>query len=159
MQTRFTGACEPFAAVDAAELVAWVQAIDFAAWPQQRRLDDGQIRPSMVTDMAWHGFGDRAEAVVAALMAYFPGCSAYQRMLSVVMPGHSIEPHVDSQAPYWLCRVHVPITTNGLSRFIVAGRHYAMAVGMAYRVNTEVEHSVANAGTTPRIHFMFDVGK
>lgn len=154
---RFTGACDLITSVDVADLVSWIGAIDFTDWPQQGRLADGLIRPSMVTDPEWFGFGKKAEPVVAQVMTHFPDGSAYLRMLSVVMPGHSIEPHRDSQAPYWQCRVHVPLATNEHSAFIVAGERFALEVGKAYRVNTEAEHSVENDGDTPRIHFMFDV--
>lgn len=78
-------------------------------------------------------------------------------MLSVVVPGHSIEPHKDQQAPAWVCRVHVPLTTSDRSAFIVGGEAHTLAVGMAYLVNTLVEHAVTNDGATPRTHFMFDV--
>lgn len=139
-------------------MAEWISAIPFEDWSQQHRLADGQIRPSMMTDLSWHGFGDACSPVVRAIrQKCFPNCDVYQRMLSVVMPGHVIEPHRDHQAPYWLCRVHVPLTTNEQSEFIVDGQSHRMDVGMAYRVNTLAEHSVVNAGAAPRIHFMFDV--
>jgi hypothetical protein len=151
---RFAGTCEPLGPVDVVSLAAWIAAIDFADWPQQSLRE---LRPAMVTDLNWYGFGLVAEPVVTEAMAWFPEAVAYQRMLSVVMPGHSIEPHTDSQAPYWLCRVHVPLTSNAESRFVVGGVAHVLKVGMAYRVNTEAEHSVTNDGLTPRIHFMFDI--
>lgn len=154
---RFAGSCEPLSAIDASGLATWIGGIAFEDWPQQHRLADGGVRPSMVTDPGWHGFGPIADPVVAALMTLFPGCEAHQRMLSVVMPGHFIEPHCDWQAPNWICRVHVPLTTNERSLFIVGGQAHALTLGVAYRVNTEAEHSVTNDGETPRTHFMFDV--
>jgi hypothetical protein len=111
----------------------------------------------MVNDLDWHGFGAVTDPMVAALMRYFPGCVADTRMLSVVMPGHAIEPHCDAQPTQWLCRVHVPLTSNPQSAFVVGGQAHHLAVGWAYRVNTEAEHSVRNDGDAPRIHFMFDV--
>lgn len=153
---RFSGTCESFAAVSVSEMVAWISAIAFEDWPQQHRLN-GQLRPAMVTDRVWHRFGEIAEPVVDGLMDYFPSCMSDQWMLSVVMPGHAIEPHCDEQPPHWLCRVHVPLTTNDQSQFIVGGVARRMTVGQAYRVNTEIEHSVMNDGDSPRIHFMFDV--
>jgi hypothetical protein len=153
---RFGGTCEAIAAIEIGGLVTWIAGIGFADWPQQHRID-AKLRPAMVTDPAWHGFGAKTDAMVAALLELFPGCAAHQRMLSVVMPGHSIEPHIDRQPPNWVCRVHVPLTTNDQSQFIVGGAAHRMRVGMAYRVNTTVEHSVTNDGDTPRVHFMFDV--
>lgn len=152
--------CGLLGAVDATALTTWITSIPFEEWPQQHRLADGQIRPAMQTDLAWHGFGDIAYPVVNAVMQeHFPGCVAYQRMLSVVMPGHSIPPHCDEQAKSWICRVHVPLTSNEASRFIVGGEDHVLAHGIAYRVNTRVEHAVTNDGEKPRIHFMFDVGR
>lgn len=155
---RFAGGCELIAPVDVDDLAGWVLAIPFEEWPQQHRLGDGNIRPAMVTDLAWHGFGEEIADCVADLMHHFPRCVSYQKMLSVVMPGHAIAPHHDGQSKSWLCRVHVPLTTNDRSLFIVSGQSFNLSPGFAYRVNTEAEHSVTNDGDTPRIHFMFDVG-
>lgn len=149
--------CEPIALVDASKLIAWIEGIPFTDWPQQHRLEDGKIRPAMVTDHAWHDFKAVTDPVVSQIMGQFKGCSEYQRMLSVVMPGHSIPPHVDHQAHGWVCRVHVPLVSNEQSQFIVSGTSCRLVPGLAYRVNTRAEHSVANDGATPRIHFMFDV--
>lgn len=112
----------------------------------------------MVTDIEWHNFGSLTDGAVSWLMARFDGYVAYQRMLSVVMPGHSIPAHVDEQGKRWLCRVHVPLMSNEKSRFLVEGVPHEMKPGVAYRVDTRKEHAVTNDGDTPRIHFMFDVG-
>lgn len=154
MLARFDGTVESFADVNVAEAVAWIKAIDLRAWPQQSQTE---LKPAMVTDPAWFGFGKISEPIVSHLITWFPGCTPFQRMLSVVMPGHDIEPHIDQQAPYWLCRVHVPLTSNEQSRFIVGGLHHHLEIGRAYRVNTLAMHSVENNGATPRTHFMFDV--
>src|SRR2546422_827410 len=98
---RFCGVCEPLDTVSVAELVAWIRAIDFVDWPQQSKLADGKLRPAMINDPAWHDFGVKAAPVVSRLMGQFPGCAASNPMLSAVMPGHRIEPHVDAQAPDW----------------------------------------------------------
>lgn len=155
---RFTGSVELLAPVaDVEPLVEWITAIPFEDWPQQTRLEDSAIRPAMVTDLMWHGFASHALPYIEQVMPQFTGARATNVMLTVVMPGHSIPPHIDQQPPQWLGRVHVPLTTNDESQFIVAGEHHHMAVGCAYLVNTEVLHSVANDGVTPRIHLMFDV--
>lgn len=155
---RFTGTVEYLADADVQPLVAWITAIPFEDWPQQPRLADGGLRPAMVSDPAWHGMEQIAQPYIDQVLALFPAGSRAERlMVSVVMPGHAIQPHIDAQPPYWLCRVHLPLTTNEESRFVVGAEHQQMAVGSVYRVNTEVEHSVENAGSTPRIHLMFDV--
>lgn len=117
---RFTGACELLGAVDVAPMVEWITAIPFEAWPQQNK-PGAELKPAMVTDLAWNGFGAASDPIVAAAMEHFPDCRAYQRMLSVVMPGHAIAPHRDEQAAYWLCRVHAPLVSNAHSKFVVAG--------------------------------------
>ena len=146
----------PFAAVDVADLIAWVGSIDWTDWPQQNKPGQ-ELKPAMVTDPGWHGFGRRSDPVVSHLMRFFPGCEDHQRMLSVVMPGHSIEPHRDEQAPAWEIRVHVPLLTNPRALFITDDDAGVMEVRMAYMVNTRRTHAVHNAGDTPRVHFMFDV--
>ena len=142
--------------VQVSKMVAWISAIPLTDWPQQRSLADGQVRPSMVTDLDWHDFAKIARPIVDDLCIDCNG-RTYQWMLSAVMPGHSIEPHVDLQPDYWLYRIHVPLITNPESLFIVGGIHCAMQVGTAYLVNTMAMHSVVNNGSAPRIHFMFDV--
>lgn len=151
------GPVVPFAPVAIADLVEWVQSIPFELWPQQRRVD-GQLRPAMVNDGAWWGMALRTNELVADLMRHLPlGAQPYQRMLSVVMPGHSIPPHADRQEPGWLARVHVPLLSNERSIFQVGGVAHVMRPGTAYLVDVTQEHAVANLGETPRIHFMFDV--
>lgn len=145
------------ARVDVAEVLAWISAIDFAEWPQQHRVD-AQLRPAMVNDLAWQGFGARTDTLVAELLAHLPaGARDCNRMLSVVMPGHSIEAHCDVQPSEWITRVHVPLTTNDRATIVIGGQSHHLEVGMAYLVDTRIEHAVRNDGNTPRIHFMFDV--
>lgn len=161
---RFRGTCEPLGLVDVIHLHQWIVGIDFAKWPQQHRLADGKIRPAMVTDLGWHGFGAETDPLVKELVAeYFPGCVAYNRMLSVVMPGAGIDAHRDVHPQEWICRVHVPLATNPdaelyirLARRDPMGTHN-LDVGRAYKINTEAMHCIYNGGETPRIHLMFDV--
>lgn len=157
MLERFGGTCEEVADIDVSAVAEWIAGIDFQTWPQQHRLDDGKLRPAMACDPAWFGFKAITDPCVDLLMRLFPGCIADTRMLSAVMPGHEIPPHMDTQSSNWRCRVHLPLMTNDQSAFIVGGVHHHMLIGKAYRVNTEAEHSVSNHGLTPRVHFMFDV--
>jgi hypothetical protein len=158
----------PLCKVDVSDLVAWITAIPFEEWPQQHRLN-GELRPAMVNDLEWHGFGDRTDRLVFELrahMALLSAPEAYNRMLSVVMPGHHIDRHRDAQPPEWITRVHVPLTTptpcpDGANITVwdspTHGTGFELEVGTAYLVDTREEHSVHNYGETPRIHFMFDV--
>jgi hypothetical protein len=149
---------EELASVSVAPMVKWIKAIPFEEWPQQSRLEDGKLRPSMVTSLEWHGFGRMASDLIA-LLGYEDDWTGnvYQPMLSVVMPGHSIEPHRDQQPDYWKYRVHVPLWTNSKSFTHVGKEKHHLVVGKAYKVNTREIHSITNDGRTPRIHFMFDV--
>ena len=153
--SRFAGTCEWIGDADVSALVEWIASIPFSEWHQQAPID-GQLRPSMMTDLDWHGFGAITDPVVAKLSRPFGWPRTCQRMLSVIMPGHQIGPHVDEQGPHWLARIHLPLCTNDRSTFIVGGITHRLRVGGAYKVNTLVEHAVDNQGAAPRIHFMFD---
>lgn len=153
MAERFTGTVEAFCDVDVSDAASWIQGVAFEDWPQQRPVN-GNIRPAMVTDLDWNGFGKVAYPIIRA--CGFEG-QAYQLMLSAVMPGQQIEPHCDAQADYWLTRVHVPLITNPKAWYAVEGKKFFMKVGKAYRINTMREHAAGNDGATPRVHFMFDV--
>ena len=153
---RFSGTVEPLCDVQVGAVVEWITAIPFADWPQQRPIDDG-LRPAMVKDLGWHGFGGIVWALIEDVMGNFPMARSANAMLTVVMPGHRIPPHTDAQPHNWMTRIHVPLTTNAESKFIVGGESHHMEVGQAYLVNTEAEHSVENDGKTPRIHLMWDV--
>lgn len=138
--------------VDVAPLTTWVKKIPIDDWPRQ-----SSGVPAMVTDFDWHGFGARTTPLVHELLQIFHEPTAYQRMLSVVLPDHRIELHADRQVPSWICRVHVPLITNPSAYFIVNGARHHLEPGLAYAVNTTELHEVINEGATPRIHLMFDV--
>lgn len=157
---RFTGTVERLAVLDpikVAAVVQWITAIPFEDWGQQKPAGALPLKPAMMSDHTWHGFGDALDPIVNDILEYFPGCIAQQRMLSVVMPQDEIPRHVDDQCPEWVERVHVPLTTNADAAFVCDDGPHCMEVGSAYRVNTETHHAVYNRGATPRIHFMFDV--
>jgi hypothetical protein len=138
--------------VEAAGLVEWLRAIDFVAWPRQQ-LADGRVRPAMVTDPAWHGFGAASDALVAACLAHFPGRIEQHRLLSIVLPGQVIDSHTDP----WACRVHVPLRTNPWAVLTVEGRDYHLEAGRAYVLDGTRPHGVRNLGPTSRVHFVLDV--
>lgn len=146
-------------AVDASPVTAWLSSLPLSAWPQQHRVDE-QLRPAMVNDPDWYGFGARTLALVNALLEALPGTGPvedYNRMLSCVMPGHAIPEHADAQEPAWLTRVHVPLVSNDRALFVSGGAELHLEVGAAYLVDTRVPHAIRNDGAMPRIHFMFDV--
>jgi len=141
--------------VDVADMAEWIGAIPFDEWPQQ-----GPGKPSMQSNLAWHGFKEIAEPVAVQIRKQFkePVISLENWMLSAIMPEHSIEPHVDQQnAARWISRVHMPLLSNAKAFYRIGGVDHVMQVGKAYLIDTRVEHSVRNQGSTPRIHFMLDV--
>jgi len=164
-------------AVDHKPMADWIQKIPFDQWPQQCRERDGSLRPAMVNDLRWHNFGGNGGALhiagaimqkiiyedrhaydaIVRLGGFEPIPNANNYMLSVVMPGRSIDPHVDRMPANWRFRVHVPLVADDLSQFIVDGEPHTMRPGEAYLVNVQRRHEVRNGGDYPRIHFMFDV--
>lgn len=154
---RFAGTVKVLTPIAVDSVAGWITAIPFGAWHQQHPTQPNQLRPAMMTDPDWHGFKAETDGLAQELMAHFPGCVADQRMLSVVMPGDSIPPHVDEQPESWKARVHVPLQGDEDAKFIVSGETHYLRPGLAYLVNTLTVHSVTNNGATPRIHFMFDV--
>lgn len=154
---RFRGTVQALGPVDVASAVAWVSGIPWDVWPQQQRLADGQIRPAMVNNPEWQGFYAATNGIVKQCQAFVPRRSRPgQRLLSVLMPGHSIPPHVDKHRPTWWGRVHVPLMGDAAARFEVGGEVHHLEVGTAYAVNTLREHSVTNAGLVPRVHLLVD---
>jgi Aspartyl/Asparaginyl beta-hydroxylase len=156
MGRRFTGTVEPLCPVSVDDVVGWLLDIPYLDWPQQHRIDDA-LRPAMVNDPAWHGFGVHTNLLVAELLEHFPGCTDRNRMLSVVMPGHVIPAHRDLQGPRWVTRLHVPLLTSERASLRYHTEDYHLAVGLAYQVNTERLHEITNDGADPRVHFMFDI--
>jgi hypothetical protein len=149
------GTCEKFADVDQHMLADWISAIPFSEWPQQNKVDE-QLRPAMISDLNWHGFGAVAYSVDSQLAPHLQQYKVSNRMLSVVMPGHDIRRHQDLLGPAWITRIHVPLVTNPAARFIIGDMEYTMKTGGAYKVDIAREHAVYNHGCVPRIHFMFD---
>lgn len=145
--------------LDVAELSAWIQEIPLTEWPPG---DLAQLRPAMVTDPQWNGIANRTDELVARLLRE-AGCLMAgsfvdkHRWLSVVMPGHTIDPHSDAAEPGWVRRVHVPLTTNEKAIVVSGGKRHHLEVGSAYLFDKTTRHSVTNKGATPRIHFMFEI--
>lgn len=156
---RFDGTCEKLCDLDldvVRGIAEWIGETPLEEWPQNHRFN-GQLRPSMITDTSWRGFGERIASLTSFLMKEINAECGWQHMLSVVMPDQHIPPHRDEQDQRWRCRIHVPLTTNDRA-ILVMDKPYHLEVGSAYKINTEATHFIVNMGATPRIHFMFDVG-
>lgn len=79
------------------------------------------------------------------------------RLLSLA-PGSIIKTHVDQELGYpdGYFRIHVPVQTNPDVEFIVNDHNLVMKPGECWYANFSLPHSVANRGTTNRIHLVID---
>jgi hypothetical protein len=73
-------------------------------------------------------------------------------------PGTVIKPHRDHTLSFEDAevRLHIPIITNESVEFISDGERLDMEEGECWYVNASLPHSVANHGTTDRIHLVID---
>ena len=72
--------------------------------------------------------------------------------------GAYIKPHRDYNAGYEdnMFRIHIPIITNLKVDFILDEERLEMAEGQCWYTNVNFIHSVANNGTSDRIHLVID---
>ena len=78
-------------------------------------------------------------------------------MLARMAPGGVIKPHVDANAAAkWPHKIHVPLLTNDKVTFFIDGVGYHFPEGEAVEVSNMAVHAVENAGTTDRIHLIFE---
>ena len=78
-------------------------------------------------------------------------------MLARMAPGGVIHPHEDANpAAKWPHKIHIPLQTNDLVTFFIAGRDYHFSEGEAVEVNNMAKHAVQNRGQTDRIHLIFE---
>jgi hypothetical protein len=73
-------------------------------------------------------------------------------------PGSIIKEHsdVDLAAEAGFVRIHVPVTTNPDVDFRLNGLSVAMQPGSTWYLRLSDPHSVANHGTTDRVHLVID---
>lgn len=78
-------------------------------------------------------------------------------MLAKLSPKKFIGTHTDGDdsgsIPH---KVHIPLETNKNSYFFIEEQRFNLLEGFAYEVNNRLKHSVANNGTTDRIHLIFE---
>lgn len=94
---------------------------------------------------------------IRELLAAFR-CPLRSVRLMRLTPGSVIKEHtdVDLAAEFGMARIHVPITTNRQVEFMVNRVPVAMAPGEAWYLRLSDRHSVANRGTTDRVHLVID---
>lgn len=107
----------------------------------------------------WDAWRGRLEPVLAqATNAYGYARGAFPRvMLARMAPGDVIHPHQDTNAAaQWPHKIHVPLQTNPQVAFLVGAREYHFPEGEAFEVDNMGVHAVRNAGSTDRIHLIFE---
>ncbi|MEL6865420.1 MAG: aspartyl/asparaginyl beta-hydroxylase domain-containing protein, partial [Bacteroidota bacterium] len=69
-----------------------------------------------------------------------------------------IKPHRDFRLGYEddNFRIHIPITTNDQVSFVLGGEQLRMLPGECWYTNVNFTHSVANNGSTDRVHLVID---
>ncbi len=116
----------------------WRKSYDRPLWAQWREL----LEPVMAQAVAPYGYA-RAE---------FP-----RVMLARMAPGGVIKPHRDANpAAKWPHKIHVPLLTNEQVTFFIDGVGYHFREGEAVEVSNMAVHAVENAGSSDRIHLIFE---
>ncbi len=69
-----------------------------------------------------------------------------------------IKEHCDKGSSFekGYARLHIPITTNENTHFILEGKKYKLKVGSCYYIDANNSHSVINEGDKDRIHLLID---
>ena len=145
--------------MDVSAAAIWVSAIPVSEWPQQDRARKESLYPAMIATHRedWYGAATATRALIDECLALFPGGRQGHSMLSMLVPGQSIEPHDDVQSEAWRARVHIPLVTNDGVRFSFPYAEFRMPAGFAYLFNPEIQHTIRNDGQTNRVHLFFDV--
>jgi hypothetical protein len=121
----------------------------FTGWPQVQVAHAG----------GWAGFGDLALPIMQEIVArhYPPGGLLLRVILARLLPNCRIDRHVDSHPSFSVAhRIHVPLLTNPDVEFIVGTERIDARAHHAFELNNAMPHSVANNGSTPRVHLIFD---
>lgn len=85
-------------------------------------------------------------------------CSLQAVRLLKLSPGSIIKEHKDMELNFenGAFRLHIPIQTNDEVEFMVAGTPLALKEGECWYCNFNLPHSMANRGSTDRIHLVID---
>ena len=86
------------------------------------------------------------------------GCEVLSARFLRMKPGTAIKTHRDHTLSFedGEVRLHVPVITNKAVEFISDGIVLEMNEGDCWYVNAGLPHSVANRGTTDRVHLVLD---
>ena len=70
--------------------------------------------------------------------------------------GGEISVHTDSEASFYIHKIHVPLITNDKTMFRVGQKEEHLPVGEIVEVNNKRSHGVRNDGGEDRIHLIFE---
>ena len=116
-------------------------------------------RVVITREKGWNRIAEVANPIMAEIIErfYSPGGTIIRAVAAKLAAGGNITPHIDTLESFAHGhRIHIPITTNKLVRFMIDGRPYRFEIGNIYEINNQKTHSVMNAGKEDRISFIFD---
>lgn len=116
-----------------------------------------QVRVTHAT--GWSLLAEVATPVMEQVIRswYPPGGIVLRAVLARLPAGCRIHRHKDAHPSFHVAhRIHVPLVTNPEVEFIVGTRLVAPCAHYAFELNNQMFHQVHNAGSTDRIHFIFD---
>jgi len=104
-------------------------------------------------DTPWLAAAPYLREVLAAF-----ACPLQAVRLMRLSPGSVIKEHRDHDLCFedGTVRIHIPVVTNGGVDFRLNGVRCAMAAGSAWYLRLSDPHSVANRGTSDRVHLVID---
>lgn len=166
-------------AVNAATLSEVILSVEDSAWKeeairQQKYADvhynteslimifcDHDNWPSIdvVKGAHWDLLYEAALPIMHRIIAehYIKGGTIIRAMAAKLLPGKHITTHTDKHPSFHHGhRIHIPIKTNKMVRFMIEGRPHRFEVGNAYEINNQLRHGVMNNSAEDRIHFIFD---
>lgn len=120
---------------------------------------DGWPEMEITKEPAWDILKDIAVPLMHDIIGkFYPvGGTIIRAMVAKLKAGGVISPHRDTHKSFGVShRIHIPVTTNPDVRFMINGRPHRLAIGNAYEVNNQQNHSVMNSGADDRITFIFD---
>lgn len=113
----------------------------------------------VVKGAAWDLLSEAALPIMHDLIEkhYVKGGTIIRAMAAKLLPGKNIITHTDKHPSFHHGhRIHIPIKTNKMVRFLIDGRPHKFEVGNAYEINNQLRHGVMNNSKEARIHFIFD---
>jgi hypothetical protein len=116
-------------------------------------------RVTITREKGWDRIAEVANPIMADILERFypPGGTIIRAVAAKLVAGGIITPHLDSLPSFsYGHRIHIPITTNKLVRFMIDGHPYRFEIGHVYEINNQKTHSVMNSGKEDRINFIFD---